>query len=217
MSYLLSGNNRPAKDQKIFEFKSKYLFGADAFHFDYELLWANKLGAQELKKSLLTLPVISPNRLVIVRQCEKLSEACAAVITEFFQQKNLKTVLILDTDDLEIKKSLATAWKPFIKTGVFALKEGPNVFDVTNAMAARKPGQAVEVLNQLFQEDVHPLQVMGGVVWFWGKQKSRVGPQHFKEGLKKLQQADENIKRSRLQPEHAIEKLVVELTGLLGN
>ena len=217
MSFLLLGDDRPAKDQKISEFKSKFLSHADARHFDYELLWANKLDAKELKKSLLALPVTSSQRLVILRQCEKLNEACVSVVTEFLQQKDLKTVLILDTDEAEIKKGWATAWKGCIKTGVFARNKGPNVFDVTNAMAARKPAQAIEILNQLFQDDVHPLQIMGGVVWFWGKQKMKTTPQRFKEGLKKLQQTDENIKRSRLQPEHALEKLVVELTGLLGN
>ena len=217
MSYLLLGNDRATKDQKIAEFKKKYLSQKDALHFDYQLFWGNKLDPKELKKSLVSLPVISSQRLIIIRQCEKLNDACFEIVTEFLQQKESKTILILDTDEAEVKKIWTSAWKPFVKTGVFALKSGPNVFDVTNAMAAGKSAQALDILNYLLKEDVHPLQIMGGIVWFWGRQKMKLHPQRFKEGLKKLQQTDENIKRSRLQPEHAVEKLVVELTGLMGS
>ena len=58
MSYLFLGNDRPLKDQKINEFKKKYLAQEDALHFDYALLWGNKLDPKELKKSLQVLPVV---------------------------------------------------------------------------------------------------------------------------------------------------------------
>ena len=42
----------------------------------------------------------------------------------------------------------------------------------------------------------------------------RYGKERFERGLKALEEADLNIKRSRLEPRYAVEKLVVEL-GLL--
>ncbi len=62
--------------------------------------------------------------------------------------------------------------------------------------------------------NVHPLQIMGALVWYWGKEGKACGKERFERGLKALEEADLNIKRSRLEPQYAVEKLVVEL-GLL--
>ena len=45
--------------------------------------------------------------------------------------------------------------------------------------------------------------------------KPKVSGDNFKQGLFILQEADLNIKRSRLDPEHAIETAVVKLTELI--
>ena len=55
---------------------------------------------------------------------------------------------------------------------------------------------------------------MGALVWYWGKEGKACGKERFERGLKALEEADLNIKRSRLDPQYAVEKLVVEL-GLL--
>jgi DNA polymerase III delta subunit len=55
---------------------------------------------------------------------------------------------------------------------------------------------------------------MGALVWYWGKEGKTLGQERFERGLKALEEADLNIKRSRLNPQYAVEKLVVEL-GLL--
>jgi DNA polymerase III delta subunit len=70
------------------------------------------------------------------------------------------------------------------------------------------------MLDGFYRADVHPLQVMGALVWYWGKEGRHLGKERFGRGLKALEEADLNIKRSRLDPQYAVEKLVVEL-GLL--
>ena len=60
---------------------------------------------------------------------------------------------------------------------------------------------------------------IGGLYWlrgksFTGKEGKTLGKERFERGLKALEEADLNIKRSRLNPQHAVEKAVVEL-GLL--
>ena len=59
------------------------------------------------------------------------------------------------------------------------------------------------------------LQLMGGLVWFWGKLKQRISAEKFKKGLLHLQEADLNIKRSRIKAEYALEVLVVKLCLLI--
>ncbi len=80
---------------------------------------------------------------------------------------------------------------------------------------ANDPAQALKILNELLEEGIHPLQIMGGLLWFWGKEKFRLKGDRYNKGLLVLQEADLNIKRSRLLPEHAIEVVVVKLCSLL--
>jgi DNA polymerase III delta subunit len=91
------------------------------------------------------------------------------------------------------------------------------VFDMTKLIAAGRPKDALKMLSDFYSEGVHPLQIMGGLVWFWGKEGRLLQKEKFERGLKALEEADLNIKRSRLDPEYAVEKLVVELTGLLSS
>ena len=82
-------------------------------------------------------------------------------------------------------------------------------------MTARNPVEALKILGNLLVEENHPLQIMGGLIWFWGKSRTRLSADQFKKGLMCLQEADLNIKRSRLKPEHTLEVLVVKLSSLI--
>jgi DNA polymerase III delta subunit len=95
-----------------------------------------------------------------------------------------------------------------------AKPEGPNVFDMTKLITAGKSGEALKLLKGFYDDNVHPLQIMPALVWYWSKEGRACGRERFHKGLQALQEADLNIKRSRLDPQYAVEKLVVEL-GLL--
>ena len=85
---------------------------------------------------------------------------------------------------------------------------------MTHVMS-RSPKDALKILGDIFSSGTHPLQVLGGLVWFWGKTKNRLSSQNFNLGLRELQQTDLNIKRSRLKAEYVLEVLVVKLCSLL--
>ena len=70
------------------------------------------------------------------------------------------------------------------------------------------------MLHGFYNQGMYPLQMMGALVWYWGKEGKALGPQRFEKGLKALEEADLNIKRSRFLPEYALEKLIVELVEL---
>ena len=214
MNYLFLGNDTPTKIQKISDLKIKYLTHPDASKFDYDVFYGSKLDSQDLKKSVLNLPVVCAHRLIIIHQCHKLSDHNIAIIREFFESKVENVVLILDSDEPELKSSLMQAWRAFVNTTVVHKGTEQNVFDMTNALSKHKTTEALQILSNLFAQDIHPLQIMGGLVWYWGKQRQKIAPEHFKNGLRMLKSADLNIKRSRLKPEHAVEKVVVELSGL---
>ena len=215
MNYLFLGDDALTKNQKIIELKEKHL-NASSSLFDYEVLHAQKLDPDDLIKALLALPAASPSRFVLIRQGHKLTERHLEILLEFWQKDSPQAAVVLDSDELELKSSLLNAVKPFVKIFKFSRQEPLKVFAVTDALSARNTTAALQNLYLLFAQDVHPLYIMGPLVWFWGRQRSRISSERFRQGLRALQNADGNIKRSRMEPEHAVEKVVVELGELLG-
>ena len=216
MIYLFLGEDRAVKEQKITEIKAKYLTSDSALQLDYELLHGPKVDPSELKKALIALPGISPQRVVLIRTIEKLSTQAKKTLLEFVESNQKHVVLILDSDEASPKNNFFS--KITSKTKVMRFGHGTtkkNVFDMTRAMENRDSSGALKILEHLISGGDHPLQIMGGLVWFWGKSKQRLSASGFKKGLLVLQEADLNIKRSRLKPEHAVELAVTKLSLLI--
>lgn len=214
MNYLLTGDDLKAKDAKVSQIKSKLFKDGSALNFDFELLDAVGMPVDTLKKALITLPVINPKRLVLVRNAHKLKTADAAVLMEFLKHPRDHVDIIVETSEGALKGELKEAASVCTVTSTGQVSAG-NVFDMTKHMAAGRTKEALALLNGFYAAGTHPLQIMGGLVWFWGKEGRPLGKAKFEYGLNALEEADLNIKRSRLNPEYAVEKVVVELTELL--
>ncbi len=214
MIYLFLGDDLAAKDTRINEIKNKFFKNSqEALAFDFDNLDASQLGGDALKKAFLSLPVIAPHRLIILRQIHQLKSADIQVLIHFCQKPAKHCDVILESNENTLKGDLKDL-PLYCKTAVLARPQGPNVFDMTKLITAHRSHEALKMLNGFYRADVHPLQIMGALVWYWGKEGRHLGKQRFERGLKALEEADLNIKRSRLNPEYAVEKLVVEL-GLL--
>ncbi len=214
MIYLLLGDDLSAKDARITEIKNKlFKDSQEALAFDFDNLDAKELGVQDLKKAFLTLPVIAPHRLIVVRQVHKLKSADMKILMEYCQKPANHCDLVLESSESILKGDLKDL--PLYAKGVVLNKpQGPNVFDMTKLMTANRSAEALKMLEGFWRADIHPLQIIPALVWYWGKEGKALGKQRFERGLRALEEADLNIKRSRLEAHYAVEKLVVEL-GLL--
>ena len=214
MIYLLLGEDLKSKDAKINDLRAKAFKNPQHFNFDLESLDAQGLAADALKKALITLPVLNPKRLVIVRNVHKLKAADAAVLLKCAKKPAAHVDVILESSETALKGELKDL-AGLCTTATFGKGAQNNVFDMTKLIVAGRPKDALKMLSDFYADGTHPLQIMGGLVWFWGKEGRGLQKEKFERGLKALEDADLNIKRSRLNPEYAVEKLVVELTGLL--
>ena len=216
MIYLFLGDDLPAKDAKITEIKNKFFKNSqEALAFDFDNLDVKELGGDALKKAFLTLPVIASHRLIVLRQIHKLKSADIQVLIDFCKKPAAHCDVILESSENILKGELKDL--PLYAKGlVLGKPEGPNVFDMTKLITAHRSGDALKMLDGFYRQNVHPLQIIGALVWYWGKEGKALGKERFARGLKALEEADLNIKRSRLDPQYAVEKLVVEL-GLLLN
>lgn len=216
MAYFFLGQDRKAKDAKIAELKRKLLTSAEALEFDYESLYAHKLDHDVLKKALIAFPAVARERLVVIRESHRLDPHHKELLLDFFSKKNDKTIIILDSDELSPADSFVKSLNRWVKVMSFGQVDRElNVFDMTKAMGLRRSEEALKILAVLLSQGIHPLQLMGGLVWFWGKSRERLPQEKFKKGLMVLQEADLNIKRSRLKSEYAVEVAVVKLCTLI--
>ena len=216
MIYLLLGEDRPAKDQKVNEIKISCLSSDDARKLDYELLHAIKLDPDVLKKAILALPAVAKRRLILIRTAEKLSAHNQEIISDFIRSGDEHAALILDSDESALKGGFARDVMSVAEVTRFGRREKKNdIWGVTGAIEARDPGEALKILDTLLKDGDSPLRIMGGLVWFWGSLRNRVSADGFKKGLLVLQEADLNIKRSRLKPEYAVEIAVTKLSSLV--
>lgn len=211
MTYLFLGEDSRAKDEKIGELKKKILTPPQSFQFDYELLHAAKLEEHHLKKVLMNLPALAPRRLVVIREGHRLSPKNQDILVQFLEKAYDHAVIVLDSDEWDHKNSFVRKIRKMVDLIEFSSTKKIDVFDLTRTIDSRKETEALKILDQLLKGGTHPLQILGTLVWFWKKSRGRFSGKEFKEGLLALQEADLNIKRSRLKPEYAMELLVVKL------
>src|SRR3989338_1056558 len=109
MIYFLLGEDTAAKDAKIAAWKQEYLSSPEAHSFDFETLSSIKCDPVALKKSFITLPAVAKKRIVILRDCHKLSEINQKLIAEFAASNHEHLVLGLESSQWEAAAS-------FVKT-----------------------------------------------------------------------------------------------------
>ena len=214
MTYLFIGENTHDKITQIAQIKAKWTANPDAQQFDVQSLYGHKLDPKDLKKALLALPAILKERLIYIHEAEKLDEHCKAILLEFLSAKPAYLVLVLDCAALPERDSQWAEIRAFAKVHETRKGVKENVFDMTKQMTVGRGTEALQILNRLYDDGAHPLMIMGGVVWAWGNERGRVSAENFEKGLRELQDADLNIKRSRLDPEQALEIVVVKLASL---
>lgn len=211
MIYLVVGQDHSAKEQTISEIKAKALPSKESLSFDYQVLHGYKLDNETLKKALTALPVLSPARVVVIRQADELKADQKTLIVQVYEKAKKTLIIIFEAESIDEKDSLFKKFDRALKILSFNPKVRPNVFNLVDEILACREVKALKLLDELLENGDHPLQVIGGMLWKWKNVKNRIPAEKFKKGLLAFEQADFNIKRSQLKGEHALEVLVVKL------
>lgn len=212
MFYVFLGSDELTKAEKIAELKKKYLGSSDAQKFDLEVCYAEKLDPATLQKALLALPAIASKRVIILYNCHKLDSSNKELLIDFISSpKSADAVLIMEDGSMKETDTFIKKIRPYAKVISYVSSEPVSVFDMTRAISQKQPSKALQLLSDLLASGVHPLQIMGALIWFWGKSRWQLSQAAYAKGLQYMQQADMDIKRSRLRPEYAMERLVVRL------
>ncbi len=214
-AHLFSGPDRQAKDQKILSLKSRWLTSSEALAFDFQTFYGSKLDLDAFQQSLASLPVSASKRVVILYDCAKLSARHQDFLKSYLANPYAHVVLILDTDEGDLKTAFFKAIAGHVEQVRFGVTASKSVFDVTKALSQNQPADALKHMKELMDDGQHPLQLIGGILWFWKNNQLRLTADKKEKGLRLIQEADLNIKRSRLTAEQSVEVLVVKLSCLM--
>lgn len=206
--YLFIGQDNSSKDTRLNKLKEE-LLQPHTQHFNLDTLYARELTLKDLQEKLLSLPLGSKKRVIIIKDCQRLKEDVKEFIITYVKKPGAHVALVMDINKYSSRDKFIGEVSKYSE--VCRFKEDPYVdtFALSRAIDARKPNFALGVLNQLLRNGEKPERILGGLRYSWENNRSSVSQARKKLAL--LLACDIDIKTGRLRPDFALEKLVVNL------
>lgn len=207
--YLLAGEDNNAKEIKLKEIKEGVL-EAETKEFNLDTLYARELNLKTLQEKILSYPLNSQKRIVIIKDVEHLKKDVKDFLLGYAKKPYPKIILILDAQKFDYKDPFINAMAKYSK--LIRVKENinPTVFTLSRQIELKKPRYAISILNQLINNGERPERILGGLRYTWIN-NSTANPV-TKKRLRLLLECDMDIKRGRLKPVFALEKLIINLS-----
>ncbi|MDD5005082.1 MAG: hypothetical protein PHS93_01085 [Candidatus Omnitrophica bacterium] len=215
--YLFLGEEESVKKEKIEAIKERYL-DKELKDIDFEVVYADnkELSPPRFNEILSYLPSNpSKKRIILIKNIESLKQENRDVLMKYLGNPANSIVLLLDSGKLTIEDPFVKILEPFVKKLNFKRERKPSVFDLTEAIVARKTASALSILKTLLNNRENPESILGALFWQWEKMKDRINLENFRQGLKLLLETDIRIKTGKLKEELALELVVIRLSYLV--
>ena len=212
--YLFLGDDWLSKQRKISWIKKENLKkGISDFNID--TFYADELSGYALKDALYTLAAVDKKRVLIIKKIEKLSPKNKKLILSFVSKPNPSCILILDSEAPSIEKNpfLHKISETATTLNLRKIKRTENVFDLCRAISQRNSSMALRVLSGLLSSGEKPLKILGGISWYWTKKNISLDKSVLRRNIDLLLETDVNIKTGKIDPNFALEFLVVRLVS----
>ena len=208
MVYLLIGQDIQAKEIQLQKIKQEFL-PKELQDFNSDTLYAKEVTLKEIQERLLSIPLKSAVRIVVIKDAQSLDEASRDFLSAYCKAARKELILILDFErydyrDKFIKDMSACATITRCRETV-----NPDAFALARQIESKKADPALRLLNQLLNNGEAPERILGALRYAWEKQN--MGGQESRRWLKQLLACDIEIKTGRLKPACALEKLIVSL------
>lgn len=210
MVYLFLGSDTLSKDAQLKKIRQQFL-SKDTEQFNLDILFAKELTLKGLQERLLSLPVNSAKRIVIVKDTQNLKEDSREFVLKYVKAPFKQVILILDINQEIRRDSFISSLQKYAKIIRFAEARAPDVFTLSRLIELRKADYALKLLNQLLKAGERPERILGGLRYAWEKEGRDLA--EMRRRFKLLLNCDIDIKTGRLKPDFALEKLVVNLCG----
>jgi len=210
MIYLLIGQDVTSKDSALKLIKDKFIT-PDLEQFNLDVLYAKDLDLFLFQEKLLTHPVNSAKRVIVVREAQNLKENIRGFILKYAQAPSNSVVLVLDYAQKNNKDSFVRSVSVFAQVREFKGPFKPDAFALGRHIESRRADSALAILIQLLDEGEKPERILGGLRYAW--EKSIASSPQARKRIQALLACDIEIKTGRLKAELALEKMVISLCG----
>ncbi|MFA5410887.1 MAG: hypothetical protein WC321_03395 [Candidatus Omnitrophota bacterium] len=210
--HLFIGRDSYHKDIKLARIKQEVL-SPQLQDFNLDILYARDLSLNKLQEQLLWLPLGAKKRIVVIKEAQSLKEELKGFILKYIKSPQPQLILILDISRQDPKDRFI---KQFASVSqVYRFGEDAyhlDTFSLSRQIELRRADFSLRLLDQLLKNGEKPERIMGGLRYVWEKDSAH--PLESRKRLRLLLNCDIEIKRGRLLPQFALEKLVVSLCAL---
>lgn len=210
MVYLFIGQDFIAKDIQLKKIKEEFL-RKETEQFNFDTLYSKELTLKNLQEKLLTLPVGSPKRIVVLKANTELKPEIKDFLLGYTKKPPKEIVLVLDFQQRTKRDDFIERIGRVSKVLRFQEITRPDAFALSRSINLKRPDFALGILNQLLEDGLRPEMILGGLRYAW--ERDSVYPLERKRRLKLLLNCDIEIKTGKLKPVFALEKLVISLCG----
>ena len=212
MVYLLFGQDNLSKELRLNTLK-KELIPPGLQTFNLDVIYARETALQTLQERLLSLPVHSPRRMLVIKDAGSLKEECRVFLRAYCGKTNDSIALVLDFEKRPQRDAFFDDIARHAQSFSFKEEAKTDTFMLGRSIDAEKPDVALRILHELFAKGEKPERILGGLRYAWERDILR--PQETRRKLKALLQCDVELKTGRLSAELALEKLVLGLCGFV--
>lgn len=205
------------KDELLNRIKKQHL-SPRIQDFNFDILHAKELNLKSLQERLLTIPLKSKKRIVVIKDAGALKdkEDIREFILGYVRKPHPSIILVLDVirkdprnkDEVNFINSIAR----FARIYRFKEQLWPDTFILGKQIELKRTDQALRVLKQLLENSEKPERILGGLRYAW---ETDIGTSlEARKRLRLLLDCDRDIKTGRLKAEIALENLVIKLCCL---
>ncbi len=219
MNYLFVGEDEFSKDARLHKIKQE-LFLAELESFNFEIIYPKALDLKTLQEKLLLLPVKAKQRLILVRDIQRLKPNIKDYLLSFLKKPFGHVSLILDARRDDRRDKFLSGISRFVKVLNFRQSAEINAFSlarqIVHVQASLRSesrqsslAPAMKLLRQLLLQGEKPEKILGAIRYQLGRQNSSLADK--KKKLNSLLKCDIDIKTGKLKPDLALERLVIRL------
>jgi DNA polymerase III delta subunit len=201
-----------SKDIQLKKIKEEFL-PKDVEQFNLDILYAERLQLRDLQEKLLSIPVNSSKRIIVIKNAQELDQETEDFIAGWAKQVVKEIILLLDIEKQSKKEAFLKDIYQYAKLFRFKEASAQNTFNLTRQIEQRRPDSALKILEELLKEGERPERILGGLRY--ALENSSMSALEVKRRVKWLLECDIEIKTGKLKPVFALEKLIVKLCSFI--
>jgi hypothetical protein len=217
--YLFIGCDWVSKSIKLQQIKEQS-FSRQSEQFNFDLFYGPELKLRDLQEALLRLPLSAPirdslpdlkakRRIIYIKEARRLNVSIKRYLTEYVRNPLQSVLLILDIEkarpqDVFLRSIFAKA-----RIYHFRSREDTDTFRLCRQIAAKRINAGLRILHRLLEKGEHAERILGGLHFDWVNRYMGTGEK--RRGLQLLLECDIDIKKGRIRPAVALERLLIQL------